>query len=704
MIRTEIRPDGVALVTIDTPGSQNALDHAFNTAFDREIAGLLANEAVKGVVVTSGKDSFAAGGDLQQLLAVKSPAEARAIVEPFLAALRKLETGGKPVVAALNGTALGGGYELALAAHRRIAADRPDAQFGLPETTLGLMPGGGGTQRLPRLIGIEKAADLILSGRTVGVSDALAAGLIDEVVPAGELIEAAAAWVLANPKAQQPWDMKGFSLPGFEPNDIAGRRFFASRWAKLRARAGDHDDAASAVLHTLHHGCERTLDAGIAIEKRQFGRLAASPYARNKVRTLFYGPRAARPRPSPQAGANIRQLGVVGGGTMGNGIAFTAARAGLAVTLVDISEDKAAESFGRIRKIAEKLVSRGRLSEGARDEILGRISATADYGALADADFVIEAVFERLDVKHEVYRKLEAVLRPDVTIASNTSSIVIARLASALADPSRMIGMHFFAPVETMKLLEVIRSPETSEKAFDEAQHIAALMKKTQIVVKDGPGFYTSRLVSSLSSEAMTLLAEGVPPQIIDNVMVNAGFAIGPVTLAELTKLPLLRDIMISMSEEPPQSMKGSRAVEALEKLVEAGRGGRESGKGIYDYSAEGPRLWDGLADLFPPAQEALPAETVRKRLVNTQSLEAARAIEDGTIDEPLAADIAAVLGWSYPAHLGGPLGYIDTVGLSEFVAESEALAQAFGERFAPPELLKRMADRGQTFHAVQEG
>ena len=700
MLNIEKRPDGVAVLAIDTPGSQNALDLAFNAAFDKAIDGLLADADVKGIVITSAKDSFAAGGDLNQLLSVKSPDDVKAIVEPFLAALRKLETGGKPVVAALNGTALGGGYELALAAHRRIAADRPDAQFGLPETTLGLMPGGGGTQRLPRLVGIEKAAELILSGKTLSVKEALAAGLVDEVVPAGELVEAAARWILSAPKAAQPWDAKGFSVPGFEPNDVAGRRFFASRWAKLRSRAGDHDDAASAVLYALHHGLERTLDAGIEIEKRQFGRLAASAYAKNKVRTLFYGPRAARPKPSPQAGEGISRLGVVGGGTMGNGIAFTAARAGLAVTLVDVSEEKAAESFGRIGKIAEKLVSRGRLSEKARDDILGRITATADYGRLADADFVIEAVFERLDVKHEVYRKLEAVLRPDVTIASNTSSIVIARLASALSDPSRMIGMHFFAPVETMKLLEVIRAPETSAKAFDQAQHIAALMKKTQIVVKDGPGFYTSRLVSSLSSEAMTLLAEGVPPQIIDNAMVNAGFAIGPVTLAELTKLPLLKDIMISMSENPPQSMKGSRAVEALEKLVAADRGGRDAGKGIYDYGVDGPRLWDGLSGLFPPAGEPLPYEEVRRRLLNTQSLEAARAIEDGTIDEPLAADIAAVLGWSYPSHLGGPLGYIDTVGVSAFVAESEALAQKFGERFTPPALLKRMADRGETFHA----
>ena len=700
MLHIDKRADGAAVLTIDTPGSQNALDLAFNAAFDKAIGELIADADVKGIIVTSAKDSFAAGGDLNQLLSVQTPQDVMAIVEPFLAAIRKMETGGKPVVAALNGTALGGGYELALACHRRIAADRPDALFGLPEASLGLMPGGGGTQRLPRLIGIDKAAELMINGTTLSVKDALAAGLMDEVVPAADLIEAAARWIASSPKPVQKWDEKGFVAPGFDPQSVPGRRWFAGRWAKYRSRAGQDDVAAAAILACLHHGMQRTLDAGLEIEKRHFAKLAASPYAKNKVRTLFYGPRAARPRPPAGVGDSIRTLGVVGGGTMGNGIAFTAARAGLNVVLIDISAEKAAESFGRIGKIGEKLVSRGRMSAEQQAAIMARIAATEDYGALKDADFVIEAVFERLDVKHDVYRKLEAVLRPEVTIASNTSSILIKKLASALGDPSRMIGMHFFAPVETMKLLEVIRSPETSQKAFDEAQYVASVMRKTQIVVKDGLGFYTSRLVSSLSSEALTLLAEGVPPQVIDNAMLNAGFAIGPVTLAELTKLPLLHDIMISMSGEgQPQSMKEGRAVEALKKLVDAGRVGRDGGKGIYDYGEDGPKLWKGLSDLFPPAEKPLPVEIVRKRLINTQSLEAARAMDEGVIDDPLAADIASVLGWSYPAHLGGPLGYVDTVGAKEFVAESDALATTFGERFAVPSLLRRMAEKGERFH-----
>lgn len=702
MINIEKRDDGVAVLTIDTPGSQNTLDQAFNTAFDKAIEELHADESIKGIVVTSGKGSFAAGGDLDQLIAANTPDAVIAIVEPFLSGLRKLETGGKPVVAALNGTALGGGLELALAAHHRIAADRPDAIFGLPESSLGLMPGGGGTQRLPRMIGMDKAAKLILTGKPVGVAEALQLGVIDEVVPAGDLIAASIRWILANPEAVQPWDVRGFVMPGNDPNSTRGRMFFGSQWARYRTRSGTDDLAGATILYVLHHGLERRIDAGIKIETREFAKLAASPYAKNKTRTLFFGTKAARPHPSKNAGDNIKKIGIVGGGTMGNGIAFTCAREGLKVVLVDISAEMAATSYDRIKKIAERQVSRGRMSDKASEELLARIQTTEDYANIADADFVVEAVFEQLDVKHQVYKKLEAVLRPEVTIASNTSSMLIEKLGAGLADPSRMVGMHFFAPVEVMKLLEIIRSPQTSDLAFDQAQFIAKKMKKTQISVSDGLGFYTSRLVSSLSSEAMTLLAEGVPPQIIDNVMTSLGFAIGPVTLAELTKLSLLKDIMISMSGEgSPKSMIGSRALEALEKLVDAGRDGSGSGKGIYDYSEDGPTKWAGLEKLFPANPDPLSVDLVRQRLLNTQSLEAVRTIEDGIIADPLAADVASVLGWGYPAHLGGPIGYIDTVGAKEFSIQCEALAKQFGERFNPPASLKTKAQNNALFHTA---
>lgn len=700
MIQEDNR-DGILVLTLDTgPGPQNTLSRAFNEAFLKRVKALRDDASVKGVVITSAKDGFAAGGDLDELAAVGSPDDVRAIVGPFMQALRELETMGKPVVAALNGTALGGGYELALGTHYRIAADRPDQQFGLPEAGLGLMPGGGGTQRLPRLIGLQKAGELILTGKTLPTAEALKAGLIDAVAPADELIERAIAWARAHPEAQQPWDVRGFHRDDADPNTKAGRAFMAGSWAMSRARAGLGDNAASAILMALHHGLERTFDAGLAIETREFAHLASSREARAKVRTLFYGPKAGKPVASGKARDRIQHLGVAGGGQMGIGIAFTAAKAGLQVTILDVSPEKAKEASQRIAAIGDKQVKRGRMTAEALAALTDRINATADVADLAAADFVIEAVFERLDVKHEVYRKLESVLRPEVTIASNTSSISIAALAAALKDPTRMVGMHFFAPVEVMKLLEIIRAPQTSDRALDEALAVAAKMRKTQITVTDTKGFYTSRLVSSLTVEALELLAEGVPPQVIDNVMTARGFAVGPATLVDLTKIPLLADIMASMAGEgAPIYMENTRAHEALAKLKEAGRSGRDTGAGIYDYTEDGPRPWPGLKDLFPATPDTPDAEEAARRLMNTQALEAVRTLDEGVIGSALSADIAAVMGWGFPAHLGGPAGYVDVLGAKELVAQSEALAARRGRRFTPPQSLRTLAESGKTLH-----
>ena len=397
----------------------------------------------------------------------------------------------------------------------------------------------------------------------------------------------------------------------------------------------------------------------------------------------------------------INVIGVVGGGTMGNGIAFAAAQAGYRVALIDLDADKAAESLGRIGAIAERQVKRGRMRQEAADALMGRIAAGADYNALGSVDFVIEAVFERTDVKHDVLRRIEAATGAEVPIASNTSTLPIGGLASALKDPSRMIGMHFFAPVEVMKLLEIIHTDRTSDGVKRAAQTIAAALRKQVIVVNDGLGFFTSRIVTSMSSEGMTLVAEGVPAQVIDNVMTRNGFAIGAATLAELTKLPLLRDIMVSMTGPgAPVCMTGSRGAEALDRLIAAGREGKLAGKGLYDYAEGAPGVWPGLAELFP-AERAVPVEDVEARLFCTQSLEAVRALEDGTVTDPLTADMAAVTGWGYPVHFGGPFGYIDTVGAAAFVARCDALAERYGARFAVPERLRAMAASGERFHAL---
>jgi len=700
MITSKTLPNDVLLLTIETPGPVNSLSTDFNTEFREEVDAICANTSLKGVIITSAKDDFAVGGNLDELRAAMTPSAVAAIVDPFTAALRLLETCGKPVVAALNGTSLGGGYELALGCHYRIAADRDSTRIGLPEAGLGLMPGAGGTQRLPRLIGIAPAAALILRGKTLPVADALEAGLIDAICAPNDLIAEAQKWISQNPEATQPWDNRGFTLPGDDPNSKSGRMWFAGQWAGMRKRSAGTDAATTAILYCLHHGMERRLDAALQIERRQFIALASSAEAKNKIRTLFYGMNAARPKADKSV--KINHLGIVGGGMMGNGIAFSAARAGLRVTLIEISDDRAKASRDAIAGIAARQVKRGRMSDKEAATLNAAITCTTDYSALKSADFAIEAVFEQRDVKQDVYAKLAAVLRPDVTIASNTSTIPIADLSSQLDQPDRMIGMHFFAPVEVMKLLEIIHTDSTSDKARSEAAALAAKMRKSVITVKDGLGFYTSRIVSSLSSEAMTLLAEGVTAQLIDNVMTNSGFAVGGATLADLTKLPLLADIMASMSGKgSPVSMQEGRAPEALSALIDAGRSGKLAGKGIYDYSDDGPEVWAGLADLFPAPDVTLAAETVRQRLVNTQSLEAVRALDDGTVLNPETADVAAVIGWGYPVHLGGPFAYIDTVGAAEFVTQCDALTKQFGDRFTVPMSLRKMAETSAKFHAL---
>lgn len=687
MISLENLDGGIAKLIIATPGPANTLSKPFNGAFLTQIEALAADDAVKGILITSAKDDFAVGGDVDELYAAKTPRDVAAIVDPFNKALRLLETCGKPVAAALNGTALGGGYEIALAAHRRFAADNAGARFGLPETGLGLMPGGGGTQRLPRMVGIAKAAELILQGKTLPVGKALEAGLIDEVVAPDALEDNAASWLRDNPDAVQPWDVRGFKAPGFDPQDKKGRMWFGGAWAQSRMRFGGSDAPGTAILFALHHGMERRFDPALAVERRKFLELACSTGAKNKIQARFFGPKALKPKPYDMS--DVKKLGVIGGGVMGCGIAFAAARAGFDVALIDIDESAAKASFEKLEAIGARQIKRGRMSETQISDLTARVTAGADYAALGDADFVIEAVFERGDVKDDVLKKVEAATRADVPIASNTSTMPIAGLSDSLQDKSRMVGMHFFSPVETMPLLEIIHTPATSDRVKELAEGIGAALRKSVLTVNDGLGFYTSRVVSSLTGEAVTLLSEGVAPQLIDNVMKTGGFALGPATLIDFTTVPLLRDIMTSMTGEGMQkSLHDVPVVQTLTRLADAGRVGKVSGGGIYDYEDRVATPWPGLAEMFGENTE-ISADDVANRLWCAQSLEAWRALDDGVVTDELAADTAATMGWGYPAHLGGPFAYINTVGRADFIATCDDLTARFGDRFSVPESLR---------------
>lgn len=701
MINQQDLGDGVVALLYACEGPVNTLGSAENRELADKTAQLLADPAVKGLVIGSEKADFVAGGDLKELQAATDPAAVKAIVGPFLQALRQMEKSGKPVVAAMPGTALGGGLELALACHCRIAADNPAARFGLPEVTLGLMPGAGGTQRLPRLAGLAAAAPLLLEGKRLTLSEAQAQGLINEVVPADQLLAAAKAWILANPEASQPWDRKGFKMPGFAVQSAAGRQFFMASWARIRKTAGGNDRAAQAILQALHQGLERGLDAGIAVETREFARLACENDVKNKIRTLFTGVNRAKSlkaRPVDLPSSQVRHLAVLGGGVMGRGIAQVAAMAGIEVTLLDVSEEAASRSVEAIGKLAEKEAAKGRLKIGP-EVLLSRIRPTASYEDIANADFVVEAVFEQAEIKHDVLYRAAAVLGAEVPIASNTSTMPIGGLATAVPHQDRFIGLHFFSPVDRMPLVEVIRAKQTSDATLARSMDFLKQLGKTPVVVNDGLGFFTSRIVTTYSSEILTLIGEGIPAQLIDNASVNGGFALGGASLTELTTLPLLSDILRSMRGDGKRiANAGICAEDSVTKLLALGRVGKATGKGLYDYGPEGRDVWPGLAETFP-LKQPLDEETVRRRLFHVQSLEAVRSLDDGILSDPLDGDVAAVLGWGYPSYLGGPFAYIDRIGVTKFIAECEDLMQRFGGRFTPPERLRQMALAGETFY-----
>ncbi len=701
MIREFDMGDGVAGLALACEGSVNVLSKALNIELAERVDRLLNDPAVTGIVIGSDKTDFAAGGDLNGLLNAADAAEIAAIVAPFLATLRQLEKGGKPVVAALPGSALGGGLELSLACHHRIAADRTGVTLALPEVTLGLMPGGGGTQRLPRLIGLEAAAPMLLEGKTLDLPEALRCGLVDELVAADDLLPAAKRRVLAAAEATQPWDRRGFVMPGIVVQSQAGRQFFSHGWAGI-ARAKGGDPARLAILQAVYHGLQRGLDAGIAIETRHFAQLASAPSARNTIRTLFTGvgrAKAMKGRPAEPPTRTVRHLAVIGGGVMGRGIALVAAQAGAQVRLADVDLAAAQQAVDKILEQAARLEEKGRL-RGTLARLKDAIVPARGLEDLADADFVVEAVFERLTLKQQILRDVAQIVRRDVPIASNTSTLPIGRLAAELDHPERVIGLHFFSPVDRMPLVEVVRANTTDSATLALALDFMKQLAKTPIVVNDGLGFYTSRVVTTYSSETMNLIAEGVPPQWIDNVAVAAGFAIGGASLVELTTYPLLRDILTSMRGDGTRPANaGSRAEEAVAQLLAANRIGKAAGGGLYDYGSESRSVWPGLATMFP-AQGEPDADTLQQRLFSVQSLEAVRCLEDGVLAQPLDGDVAAVLGWGYPARLGGPFAYIDGIGTRRFVAACEALADRYGARFSPPQTLRDMAQTDTTFYS----
>jgi 3-hydroxyacyl-CoA dehydrogenase/enoyl-CoA hydratase/3-hydroxybutyryl-CoA epimerase len=698
--------DGFATLVMDNADeSMNLVSDAFIADMMEATAQIAADDSIKGVILTSAKPAFMAGADLKQLvqgydtLTVK---DAFAFSQKATAMHRAMETSGKPWLAVLNGLALGGGFELALACHYRILVDDPRAVVGLPEVNVGLLPGSGGTQRLIRIAGVTAGTELLLSGRAVKGPEALKLGIIDALLPEDQIEAAARAWLATGPDAVKPWDVKGYALPeqrGLIIPDYSARMMFATGGL---AKSGYNLPAPIAILSCIYEGAILPFDKALSIESKYFAKLLTSPVSRNIIRTTFLSKGAAERgarRPKDIAKTEFKKVGVLGAGMMGAGIALVSAHAGVDVILIDRDVETATKGKAYSQTVFAKQIARGSMTQDKADAILARITPTDDFALLDGCDLIIEAVFEDIDIKAETTRKAEAVIPATTVYASNTSTLPITKLAEASARPDQFIGLHFFSPVDRMGLVEIIKGAKTSPATLAVALDFVAKLRKTPIVVNDSRGFYTSRVFQTLIHEGAAMLAEGVPPALIENAAKAVGMPVGPLALLDELTFDLPLKIVDQAIEQEGDKYVLPAGVAVLRKMKANGRSSKKEGAGFYDYPAEGGKhLWNGLADLFPVSND-YDVEQLKQRFLYTQAIETARCLEENVIETSEDGDLGAVYGWGFPAWTGGTLSYIDTVGIETFVRECDRLAQLYGPRFAPSAWLRDRAAKGQGFY-----
>lgn len=724
----DVDGDGIAVATFDVPG------RSMNTLTGEAIQDLVAiseevakNDSIKGLVITSGKPSgFCAGADLGELGESAGSSKAfsdmsdeekdaalKAAFERGFAMngkLRELETCGKPIACALSGLALGGGLEVALACHYRVAAnDNPKIQFGLPEASIGLLPGGGGTQRLPRLIGFQEASQLILQGKPMKADKAAELGVINELAPTAELVDRAKAWLKANPDAKAPWDQKGYKIPGGTPHKGASGAFtFAS--AMVHKTTHGNFPAQRAILSCLYEGLQVPIDAGLRIETRYFIQLQQRPEAKAMIRSLFLSTQALSKggnRPQGYDKYEIKKVAVLGAGLMGAGIAHVQAMAGIQTILLDVSQEAAEKGVAYSKRILDKQVARGKMDQAKADSVLNLIKPSTDYSLIEGSDLVVEAVFESEELKAEVTKKAEAHLDDKAVFGSNTSTLPITGLAKASARPANFIGIHFFSPVERMGLVEIIMGKETTEETLAKSIDYVLKIRKTPIVVNDSRGFYTSRCFGTYTQEGMAMLSEGIKPAIIENVGRQSGMPMGALEVSDSVGLDTALKVGRSMAEAAGMDYNSNELGQFMAWIVEdKGRVGRKAGKGFYDYNEKGKpdRLWPDLNSRIEVKIDECPPpvkDELKKRFLFRQCIEVARCFEEGVITDARDADIGSILAWGFAPYTGGCASYMDLMwGIPEFVAEADRLASEYGDRFAPPQLLRDMATNGETFYS----
>ena len=715
----ELDKDGIALITFDSPErSMNVLSDAVVQEIGEFVEKIANDEAVKGAVITSGKTAFCAGADLEEmgghfaavqgLMKTDPEAAKKQLFEKVYqlnATFREMETCGKPVAAAINGLALGGGFELGLACHARfVASDNPKLKLGLPEALIGLLPGGGGTQRLTRILGLMNAAPILIQGKQLDAKAAVAQGVATAAVPQAELIETAKQWVKDNPKAKAPWDEAKFRYPGGAPYTPKGLPMFAGSSAMVRKESFGNYPAMGNILKAVYEGALVPMDAALRIESRYFCDLLLRPESANMVRTLFLSKQAIEKgaaRPKGQKAAEVKKIGVIGAGFMGAGVAYVSARAGIDVVLID--RDQEGADKGKQFTIDEqtKRVKRGRTTQEKADAIINRIEPTADYSKLKDVDLIVEAVFENSELKAKITKMTEEIIGETAVFGSNTSTIPITDLAKASKRPDNFIGIHFFSPVHKMMLVEIIKGEKTSDYAISRALDYVTKLRKVPIVVEDTRGFYANRCVHRYINEGYNMVSEGVKPALIENGAKMAGMPVGPLSLQDEVAIDLAYKVMTQTKADLGSQYVEGKGDVIIQDLYDAERYGRKNGKGFYVYEGREKHLWpelgkyavDGIQDPQPPVQD------VKDRILYTQAIEAARTMAEGIIHDPREADLGSIFGWGFAPFTGGAISFIDMVGLKKFNARADVLAKTYGPQFEVPKLMREMEKNGETFY-----
>ncbi|WP_460274023.1 3-hydroxyacyl-CoA dehydrogenase NAD-binding domain-containing protein [Celeribacter sp. ULVN23_4] len=713
--------DGVATITWDIPNkSMNVLSMEGIAELDSCIDKALGDEAVKGIVVTSGKDTFAGGMDLNIIAKMKDAAgdnPAQGLFDGLMgmhAILRKLERagmdpktnkGGKPVAAALPGTALGIGLELPLSCHRIFAADNPKAKIGLPEIKVGIFPGMGGTTRVSRMIGAMAAAPILLEGKMLDPKKAKAAGIIQEVVEPGELLAKAKEWVLNAKDADivKPWDAKGWKMPGGAPYHPAGFMTFVGASAMVNGNTQGVYPAAKALLSAVYEGAQVPFDTALKIEARWFTHVLMNPSSSAMIRSLFINKEALekganRPEVADQT---VKKVGVLGAGMMGAGIAYVSANAGIEVVLIDMKQEAADKGKAYSEAILDKGISRKKVTPEKKEQVLSRITATTDLDALKGCDLIVEAVFEDIGVKAEMTKKVEAIVGEDCIFASNTSTLPITELAKASVRPEQFIGIHFFSPVDKMLLVEIIKGKGTGDVAVAKALDYVRQIRKTPIVVNDARFFYANRCIIPYINEGVRMAAEGVDLPLIENAAKLLGFPLGPLQLIDETSI----DLGVKIAKATKAAMGDAYPDEAVDEVVfwmfDQGRLGKKANAGFYEYDEKGKRgfLWEGFNTEFPVADAQPDLDEVQHRLMMAQVLEAVRALEEGVLEDIREGDVGAILGWGFAPWSGGPFSWLDIIGAAKAVEICDNLTATHGPRFETPKLLREMAASGETFY-----